>query len=162
MLTVITGLLLVACGGQEESTTANADSNENVIVENEKDNTVIKEKAETEEEVKPVAQADVTNQLDALVGYFESNGYTIGEKTVKAYEMVEAVDGFGIEVNGENVEFYLYKPDSEALKGIQSTGSYDMDGFVIPSLANGNIVMMAHDRHGEKDKIVETFNSYKY
>jgi len=158
MFATLTVLVLAACSGGNESTS----KEETNVIKNQNDNTVITKSEEPKEEEVEQEQTQANdNQLESVVNYFESNGYSIGEKSVKAFEMVKATEGFGIEVNGANVEFYSYDPNSEALKEIQSSGKYNMDGFEIEAVANGNIVMMGHQFHPEKDKIIETFNSYQ-
>lgn len=159
-LTLIVLVLSACSGSNEETTTAKAESN---VIENKNDNTVITQKDDTEEEQEPVtAEPVVANEdkLDAVVNYFKDNGYSIGEKQFKSVDMIKAQDGFGIEIDGENVEFYLYDPNSEALNEIIETGKYNMDGFEIEAISNGTIVMIAQF-HPDKEKLVETFKSYK-
>ncbi len=74
--------------------------------------------------------------------------------------MVGAVEGFGIEINGSEIELYLYETDSPDLEEIKTEGEYDMEGFTLPAEYNGNIVLMGHDDHPEADEIVETFKNY--
>ena len=158
--------MLTACGNDEKASNDQQAEDKEKITENVEDSS--KEDKSKQDENKENKQDEgkqedekKTDPLSDVVAYFESNGFTIGEKTAKAYEMVGAVDGFGIELNGANVEFYLYEPDSVDLKTIQEKAQYNMEGFVFPAIANGNIVLMGHDEHPDKDKIEELFKNYK-
>lgn len=98
--------------------------------------------------------------LDDVVAHFENDGFEIGEKTEKVAEMVGATDGFGIALDGTDIELYLYDDDSEDLEEIKENNEYDMDGFVFPALANGNIVIINYDEHPDEDDVVDAFNGY--
>lgn len=116
--------------------------------------------AEPEAEEEPEQAVDKEYSLEDVVNHFEKQGFEVGEKTFKAAEMIGAADGFGIELDGEQIELYSYDADSPALQEIQDNGSYNMDGFVLPAIPNGTVVLMRYDGHPEKDKVIETFNNF--
>lgn len=104
--------------------------------------------------------------LADLLLHFEQNGFTVGEKITKDYSMVGAVDGFGIELDGEEVEFYLYDPDTaddetlQRLEDAETLGTITMWNMTFPALLNGDIMMINHDEHSNKDEVINIFNSY--
>lgn len=152
-------LIVSACSSEEVEKEP-----DQVVTENQNNNSVITNNSNSNSNSSENNTSKPTkseNELESIVKHFEKNGYSIGEKSVKIFEMVQAKDGFAIEINGSKIEFYLYDSKSEVLKEMQSTGQYDMNGFVLDAVTNGNIAMIAHRSHPESDKIIETFNSYK-
>jgi peptide subunit release factor RF-3 len=152
-------LVLAACGNDE--TSANEEENQVEESGEQMQNEPVEDNQNEENQESEENEASESADLLAdVLNHFESNGFTVGEKTLKAFEMVGAVDGFGIELDGENVEFYLYESDSEDLEEMKTTGQYNMDGFVINAQVNGNVALMGYEEHPEADKIVEVFNSF--
>lgn len=148
LLLTATLMVLSACGAGDEETEPIEDASEQ---ESEDTSTGTD---------KQVSEETSGKGLDSVVSHFEENGFTIGEEQEKVAEMIGATDGFGIELDESQVEFYIYADDSSDLADIKENGEYDMEGFVMQAIANGNIVLMGHDEHPDEDKIVEVFNSY--
>lgn len=104
--------------------------------------------------------------LDDVVEHFRGQGLAIGEKIFKVYDMIGAIDGFGIEVEGEEIELYMFDPaaaDSETLEQLESAktkGQMSMSGFVFPVTMNGNIMLTRYDEHSEKERIIEAFKKF--
>ena len=77
--------------------------------------------------------------LANVVKHFKSNGLETGEVIGKAYDMVGAVEGFGIIVDGEQIELYRIDPKTateetkQNLESARSIGVYNMSGFSFPS-----------------------------
>ena len=106
------------------------------------------------------------NRLGDLVDSFKSNGFTVGEKTEKMAAIIGAKAGFGIQLNGKNVEIYEYDPDSKdelTVNNLETAkdGYIDMSGFTIKCILNRNLILAGYDEHPDKDKIVETFKNFK-
>ncbi|MTI94358.1 MAG: hypothetical protein FH749_02565 [Firmicutes bacterium] len=115
----------------------------------------------------PVDEENTDNEpLADLLGHFEQHGFTVGEETLKDYSMLGAVDGFGIELDGEDVEFYLFDPatdDPDAqqlLEDARTKGTITMWEITFPALINGDILMINHDEHSKQEDIETTFNSF--
>jgi len=104
--------------------------------------------------------------LADVLKYFQDNGLETGEVIGKAYDMMGAVEGFGIIVNGEQIELYRIdlKTASEEtkqnLESARSLGVYNMSGMSFPVVVNGNIILTRLSEHPEGDKIVEIFKNY--
>lgn len=102
---------------------------------------------------KPKVQETKPKHLVDVISYFKQKGFTIGEKSQKAYTMIQAVDGFTITLNGEQVELYEYdKADNSYLDNVKRTGK--LGQFV--ATVNGKFLLA-----GGSDKIVQTFKEFK-
>ncbi|HLR04138.1 MAG TPA: hypothetical protein VK111_15440 [Virgibacillus sp.] len=165
-------VFLVACGGDDsnrnksESHTANETADESSEdsdnqSENEDEPEQVNDKNENESEEENNSTDNEDETLDDIVQHFDDSGFDIGDKTEKFPEMIGASEGFGIEIDGEDIEFYEYKSDSDDLENIQSNGEVEMEDFgSLPALANGNLVMINHDEHSEENEIIEVFESF--
>ena len=105
-------------------------------------------------------------RLETVVDYFKKQGLEVGEVTMKAFEMMGAVDGFGIDVEGEQIELYLFDPETaneETLANLEdarSVGKFSMSGFSFSVIMNGNILLTRYGEHSEKDRILEVFKQF--
>lgn len=101
--------------------------------------------------------------LSDLVSYFKSQGYTIGDKTEKSYDLIGAKDGFAITLNGQQVEFYEFDPNKSnpTLDKVKSNGTLEVMGFSSQAVANGNLILVGYDKVSDGDKIVKTFKDFK-
>ena len=155
-ITVVAVLLLGGCANANvnEENAVNDGTEENV--ENHNDDS---ESAEPETDVETPTGED--DELQTVVTHFEEAGYDMGDQTFKAYEMVGATGGFGIEVDGSEIEFYLYEEGAAELEALRTEGQFDMDGFTVPGELNGRVAMMAHEDHSDKEGIVAVFHEYE-
>jgi len=161
LLTLVFSMLvfLVACSSENEK--ASNDDNTNVS-ENSK-----KEDISNNDENSKEKEHTSEDPLAAVLKYFEEHGLVIGDKTGKAFDMLGAVNGFGVEVNGQNIELYLYdleKADDstlESLESVKANGMMTMSGFSFSAKINGNLLLTAYDEHPDKDKIVELFSNFR-
>lgn len=159
MITAAAAALFVfaACSNDNNGTVDEEDATNEAVVNDNQDGTNDNNgEAGMEEEV-PKA---VDDELQAIVDHFEGEGFDVGERAFKAYEMIGAVDGFGVDVNGEVIEFYLYEEGSEELEELRSEGQFDMDGFPIPGEVNGKIALMSHEEHPDQGEILATFHDF--
>lgn len=136
LLLALTVILLSACGDG---------ANENEAEEESAD------KSETE------ANSD---ELNNMVKHLKDNGFNIGMESEKAADMIGATQGLAVELDNSIVELYLYDKESSDLEKIKDNGEYSTQGFAIPAVVNGNIVLISHDEHPEKNKVVDAFESY--
>ncbi|ADH97780.1 hypothetical protein [Salisediminibacterium selenitireducens] len=158
MLATAAAILFVfaACSNDGTGTVEEDATNEAVVNDNQNHANANNDETDEEEEV-PEA---VDDELQAILDHFEGDGFDVGEQAFKAYEMVGAVDGFGVDVNGEEIELYLYDEGSEELEELRSEGQFDMDGFPIPGEVNGNIALMSHEEHPDQSEILSTFHDF--
>lgn len=92
--------------------------------------------------------------LADVISYFKNKGYTIGTKTDKYYTMIGAIDGFGITLNNEPVEFYEFdKTDNATLGQVKKTGKLNTGN----AYANGKFLMIDN----VDQKIVQDFKEFK-
>ncbi len=110
--------------------------------------------------------------LASVVEYFREQGLAVGERSPKFYDMMGAAAGFGVDIEGDEVELYLFDPETatpellESLEIARETGKFDMMGFPMPAVINGNILMTGLEfgsfyQHPAKDEIIEVFMSYQ-
>ena len=108
--------------------------------------------------------------LNELVEFLGAEGFAIGERSMKGYSMMGAVAGFGVEVEGNEIELYLYDRETadsallENLEQAEETGEFFMETFNmnIPAYINGDIMMTGLEfgsfyTHPARDEIVEAF-----
>lgn len=150
--------LLSACGENNE---LNETESNNLYPENNNEN--IQDTKDNEPDAEPDQEEPVhtDDPLGAVEAHLEGEGFDIGEHTEKEHEMIGAENGYGIEVNGEEVELYLYDPEAPELQEIDETGEYDMDGLVFEAESNGEIVLVAHGDHSDKEALLEAFHSFE-
>ena len=115
---------------------------------------------------------EVETTLRELVEYFRSSDLEIGETTPKAFAMIGAVDGLGLEVAGDEIELYLFDPeklDTETAKHLEKARTsgwfwFEEMNMEIPVVMKGNIMLTGLEFkevyvHPAKDKIIEVFES---
>jgi len=122
--------------------------------------------------VEELAQEEISNELAAVVDHFNDVGLDVEDVHPKIYDMIGAVGGIGLEVEGGGVELYLFDPetaDEEVAKSLED--AHDTGIFLdhamemeIPVVMNGNIMLFGLEifdyEHPEKDRVVEAFNSF--
>jgi hypothetical protein len=104
--------------------------------------------------------------LADVVDHLKESGLDVGDVETKAYEMLGAVDGFGIAVEGETIELYQFDPNSDDevskknLADGKSIGKMSAAGFSFPAKVNGNFALIGYDTHPKKDEIVKIFEEF--
>ncbi len=128
---------------------------------------------DTKTEVAILEIEQLDGPLLEVLDYFQNNGLNVGERTIKAYMLLDAVAGFGVEVNGNEVELYLFDPDKaqvktvEHLKQADETGLFFIEEMLmeIPVIMNDNIMLTGLEFgtfyvHPYKDDIIEIFKGF--
>ncbi len=113
------------------------------------------------------------DELLKVVDHFRENGLDVGERHPKAFGLLDAIAGFGVEVEGNEVELYLFDLDNgdpetiDNLEEARSTGMFwfDVMEMDIPVVVNKNIMLTGLEygtfyEHPAKDTIIEVFVSY--
>lgn len=132
------------------------------------------------EEGAEVPDADLTSGesparvLEALVEYFKASGLEVGERSMKAYSMMGAVAGFGLEVEGAEVELYIFDSETaeaelvDNLKEARETNVFLFAAMnmEMPVVMNGDIMLTGLEvgeiyQHPAKDLVVEVFSNFK-
>ena len=99
-------------------------------------------------------QIEIQDYLDALT----KQGFTLGKKQQKMYQFLMASDGFGIEINGSNIEIYEF--DTSITSGKKALKKIEKDGFMGKGLVvNKNLAMMKNKKHKDWKRLKEIFNS---
>jgi hypothetical protein len=108
--------------------------------------------------------------LEIVIDHFDKN-FNVGKKSLKAFEMVGAVEGFGLFVDEEEIEIYLYDPTSDKpltqknIKKAKTEGTMVVEGFEnfppFPVIYNENInvALFGYDEHSNGNEIVKVFKS---
>lgn len=93
--------------------------------------------------------------LNDVVSYFKEKGFTVGEKSEKAYQMIGAIDGFAITINDQQVELYEFGPkqSNATLDQAKETGKFANSTAVV----NGNFMMVDYKNNAEVDKAFKEF-----
>ena len=156
---LVAGLALMIFGGCSNANDGNVTGANDGAEENRVNNIEGEGSADPEDELEtPIGEDD---ELQSVVAHFDDAGYDMGEQAFKAYEMVGAAGGFGIEVDGSEIEFYLYEEGATELDALRTEGQFDMDGFTVLGELNDRIAMMAHEDHPDREGIVATFHGYE-
>mgnify|MGYP001177147432 FL=1 len=119
-------------------------------------------------------------ELADVVAYFREQGLTVGENEVfKRAAAIGAVDGFGIDVEGAQIELYMFDaemaPDETLTQNTLPQSLEDthrLEGFtwqilddspvtIFQVVMNGNIMLTSFDEHPEKEKIIEVFKNFR-
>ncbi len=111
--------------------------------------------------------------LNEMVDFMREEGLTVGERSMKGYSMMGAVAGFGVEIEGNEIELYLYDRETadsallDNLEQAEETGEFFMETFNmnIPVYINGDIMMTGLEfgsfyTHPARDEIVEAFMKF--
>ena len=104
-----------------------------------------------------------SKSIDDLIQYFSKN-FQVSSKSEKLYQMIGAIDGCGIKINGNSVEIYKFdindKGSKNILKNIESTNTFTVLGMTFPAIVNGSFVLSSYNNHPDKDKIIESFSNF--
>lgn len=124
------------------------------------------DKSVNKDEVKQETNIPKEKGLADVVQYFKSQGFKVGEVKTKAFDMLGAIDGFGIDVDGEQIELYIFDPNKandetkKNLDDAEKIGKFSAFGMSIPVIKNGNIILMRYSEHSNKEKIIQTFKNF--
>ena len=99
-------------------------------------------------------QLEITDYLNVL----ENDGMSIGEKNPKLFHMIQAVDGYGVEINGDTIE--IYKFDTTITSGRDAIEKWKHDGIMgRPVVVRKNLMLFVDKKHEDWNFILENFNS---
>lgn len=108
--------LLAGCGSKEEVKEVNQVKVKEEVKESVKE--VVKE-------VKKVENTENVQNFDQLIKHFESNGTVVTERTVQMFQMVGAVNGESMKLDGVYVEIFEYENESKVSQGVEYMKSFD-------------------------------------
>ncbi|MFW5991701.1 MAG: hypothetical protein ACOCQN_00740 [Halanaerobiaceae bacterium] len=129
---------------------------------------------ESEFTVREKDSAFAENKLIEVEEYFRASDLNIGERLLKHHEIVGAAAGFGIKIEGKEVELYYYNletADAGTIKSFEEARETGMfcppeTNMEMPVIIRGNIMLMGLEygdfyTHPAKDEIIELFNNFK-
>lgn len=95
--------------------------------------------------------------IDEFLSTLELNGLKVGEKSIKAYGLIMAIDGTGVKVNDESLEVYQY--DTTIKSGKDAIKKWEVEGIMgQPVIVNRNLLIIKKPKHPEWQRIVNVFN----
>lgn len=115
----------------------------------------------------PTSTVETASKLERLLDHFSSEGLTVGKKSMKAAEMIGAKDGFGIEINGKEIEVYEFNLESKDentvsnLKSAKENGEMQVLDIPFSVKMNGSLMISNYQDHPVKDKILDAFMNFK-
>ncbi len=96
--------------------------------------------------------------IETFTNALESNGMSIGERSEKLYGLLMAIDGYGIEVNGDFIEVYQF--DTTIKSGKEAIEKWNKEGFMgQPVIVRKNLMMFLNKNHKNWKQIENIFNS---
>ncbi|MDQ0896417.1 MULTISPECIES: stalk domain-containing protein [unclassified Paenibacillus] len=130
------------------NTSIEYDSNRNMVIvgDNEKKNPT---------NVNTTTKTNEINKIDVVLKAFRDDGFTVGEKEEQFYQLIGAVDGVGVNINGIGIELYLY--DSKDIEKVEEEMLNES------AILNGNVMLVFPTpiEHPDKNRIIEVFKSVK-
>jgi len=116
------------------------------------------------------------SELLKVVEFFRANGLVVGEQILKSYKMIGAQAGFGLEVEGGEIELYIFDPNTieddvmTALNKARNTGKFPYPSFDkdISVIIKGDIMLMGLEgdygtynyTHPAKEQITKIFEAF--
>lgn len=106
--------------------------------------------------------------IDDFIKKLEEADLKINDKINKSSELIGAKEGYGLEINGEYIEIYLYNTNSQEeltksnIKSAKEKGIITMpsfDNYEMKAVYNKGLVLVGYEEHINKDKILEVFNN---
>lgn len=147
-LLLITTMIFSGCGGNSNNTKETELSKQNETVEDE------------ETESKTDAASVEERSLAGIEQYMLDGGYLTGERTLKAAEMVGAIDGFGYDCG---IEIYEYDTSSDTYASVAAGEEIPLEGmdgyFVKFEAVNGEFALFVSDE-SNLQAVVDAFMAY--
>lgn len=106
--------------------------------------------------------------IEDFIKKLEEADLKINDKINKSSELIGAKEGYGLEINGEYIEIYLYNTNSQEeltksnIKSAKENGTItfpSLDNYKIKAVYNKGLVLAGYEEHINKDKILEIFNN---
>jgi len=103
-------------------------------------------------------QNDKQLTIEDFTKALESNGMSIGEKSVKMSGLIMATDGYRIDVNGDSIEVYQF--DTTIKSGKEAIEKWKKEGIMgHPVIVNKNLMMFVDKKHKNWKEIDHVFNT---
>lgn len=101
--------------------------------------------------------------VDDLINHFEKN-FTVSDKDTVFYQMLGAVDGCRIDLNGETVSIYKFDSKDSGGKTIlanaKKTSTLSFMGMQMPVMVNGSFVIAEYESFPDKNKLKSVFSKF--
>lgn len=103
--------------------------------------------------------AQAEKSLDGLLSHLTALQFEVGTPEEKWFSMIGAENGFGIDIDGQQLEFYQFNTTigsgKKALANVMQEG---LNGS--PVHVNGNLVILEDKQHPKWNEILTAFESY--
>nr|DAI43425.1 MAG TPA: hypothetical protein [Caudoviricetes sp.]DAL53650.1 MAG TPA_asm: hypothetical protein [Bacteriophage sp.] len=115
-----------------------------------------------------IKQSQSNLNIDDFIKKLEEANLKIDNKINKSAELIGAKEGYGLEINGEYIEIYLYNTNSKEeltksnIKSAKEKGIITMpsfDNYEMKAVYNKGLVLTGYEEHINKDKILKVFNN---
>lgn len=99
-----------------------------------------------------------------LIHHFASKGIKIETVEPLMYNLAQAESGFCFKINGRQIGVYKYnlarKKQQHRYQLVRDSGVLYINGTKFGALINGSFVMIDHETHPDKEKIIKAFKSF--
>lgn len=103
------------------------------------------------------AQAD--KSLDGLLTHLTASQFQVGTPEEKWFSMIGAENGFGVDIDGQQLEFYQFNTTiGSGKKALENVIQEGLNGS--PVHVNGNLVILEDKQHLKWNEILTAFNAY--
>ncbi len=112
---------------------------------------------------KVIDSSNNSKAINDLIEHFASYGLEIGEKQEKIAAFIGAIDGTGLVIDGESIEFYKYDVDVPVQKKLlekYATEGMDVFGKKVVLIRNGAFILYPDEEHAKWKQILEAFNEF--
>jgi hypothetical protein len=101
--------------------------------------------------------------IDDLLEHI-SRSFSVSNKEGMWFQMIGAIDGCRVSVNGSSIEIYKFDINDPGQKTIvenaQRTNTMSMMGITFPVLVNGSFMIVNYTEHPERNNIIEVFRNF--
>lgn len=117
-------------------------------------------------DTKDEVNKDTGNRLDKLKAELKKKGFEVGENKDVVFAMIGATNGYKFDVNGQQIEAYLYEENKLTEEGKEmlkqaKNGSISLSGINLKVDYINDFVVARLEEHKDKDKIIEVLKSIK-
>ncbi|MDB4977924.1 MAG: hypothetical protein JWM56_110 [Candidatus Peribacteria bacterium] len=93
------------------------------------------------------------------MAHFTQSDLQVGEKTEKYYGILAAENGFGVSINGIDVEVYQF--NTSIGSGQKALDAIIKEGLMgSPVYKNGDLILVENKSHPKWNEILSSFQSY--
>jgi uncharacterized protein YceK len=103
--------------------------------------------------------AQAEKSLDGLLSHLTASQFQVGTPEEKWFSMIGAENGFGVDIDGQQIEFYQFNTTiGSGKKALESVIKEGLNGS--PVHVNENLVILEDKQHPKWNEILTAFESY--